>query len=243
MPRLDHLLAHNLGCSRTDAKRLIGSRAVSDSAGLPLEDGAADVPDSELPYGVRIHGEAYSLYDQSHVLLNKPAGCVTALRDHLHPVAYDYVQGAPLHGDLRPVGRLDLETTGLLLWTTDGAWLQRLTHPKRRVPRTYQAVLAGPFAPLPADLTLADGHRPDITDLTEIDASQLHPSVIRVEGAVAFASMTITGGAYHEVRRIFAAMGNHVLSLCRVRFGRLDLPEDLATGTYRPIDIRTVIEA
>jgi 16S rRNA pseudouridine516 synthase len=243
MPRLDHLLARNLGCSRAEAKRLIGAGAVSDPAGSPLDDGAKEVPDTALPCGVRIHDQTFSLYGTSHVVLNKPAGCVTALRDGLHAVAYEYLHDAPLHADLRPVGRLDLDTTGLLLWTTDGVWLQRLTHPKRRVPRTYQAVLAGPFAPLPPELTLADGHRPDITDLTEIDAGQLHPSVIRVEGAVAFASMTITGGAYHEVRRIFAAMGNHVLSLCRVGFGRLRLPDDLAPGTYRQIDIRTVIEA
>jgi 16S rRNA pseudouridine516 synthase len=243
MPRLDHLLARNIGCSRAEVKRLIGAGAVADPSGSPIDDGGQEVPDAALPYGVRIHDQTLALYGTSHIMLNKPAGCVTALRDGLHAVAYEYVHDAPLHADLRPVGRLDLDTTGLLLWTTDGMWLQRLTHPKRRVPRTYQAVLANPFSPLLTALTLDDGHRPDITDLTEIGIDQLHPSVIRVEGALAFASMTITGGAYHEVRRIFSAMGNHVLSLCRVGFGRLRLPEDLAPGTYRQIDIRTVMDS
>ena len=94
------------------------------------------------------------------VALNKPLGCVTALRDPRHPTAYELLRGAPLFGELRPVGRLDLDTSGLLIWSTDGTEIQRLTHPKRAVPRTYQAALAGPFAPLPAKLVLDDGHEP-----------------------------------------------------------------------------------
>ena len=62
--------------------------------------------------------------------------------DARQPVAYALLRGAPLHAELRPVGRLDLDTTGLLIWTTDGQWLHRLTHPRRAVPRTYQAALA-----------------------------------------------------------------------------------------------------
>src|SRR5918993_5836302 len=89
------------------------------------------------------------LYDSSHVLLNKPPGCMTDLKDRDLPVAYDFLAGAPLNDELRPVGRLDLDTTGLLLWTTDGFWLQRLTHPKRKVPRTYNAALSQPFVAPP----------------------------------------------------------------------------------------------
>ena len=113
-----------------------------------------------------------------YLLLHKPAGCVTALRDERHEVAYSLLRGAPLFGELRPVGRLDLDTTGLLLWTSDGAWLQRLTHPKRAVPRTYQAALARPFQPPPADLVLDDGHRPQITGLRSLPAAEAHPAAI-----------------------------------------------------------------
>ena len=64
--------------------------------------------------------------------LNKPLGCVTALRDPRHPTAYELLAEAPLFGELRPVGRLDLDTSGLLIWSTDGTEIQRLTHPKPR---------------------------------------------------------------------------------------------------------------
>ena len=86
-----------------------------------------------------------ALHDQVYLLLHKPVGYVTALRDDRHPVAAALVKDAPLAGELRPVGRLDLDTSGLLLWTTSGPWLQQLTHPKRAVPRRYQAALARPL--------------------------------------------------------------------------------------------------
>ncbi|HXT98050.1 MAG TPA: pseudouridine synthase, partial [Polyangia bacterium] len=172
-------------------------------------------------------------YDRVSLMLNKPTGCVTALRDPQHPTAYALLRSAPLHGELRPVGRLDLDTSGLLLWTTDGAQIQRLTHPKRAVPRTYQAALARAFAPPPAKLVLDDGHEPQVTALEALPRGAAHPSLQVPPETVVLAAITIVGGAYHEVRRIFAALGSHVLGLCRVRFGDLELPGDLAPGAFR----------
>ena len=106
-------------------------------------------------------------------------GYITALRDDRHPVAYSLLESAPLFPHLRPVGRLDLETSGLLLWTTDGTLLQRLTHPKRAVPRTYHAALARPFRAPPADLVLEDGHRPNLVDLALIEPEATHPALAR----------------------------------------------------------------
>jgi 16S rRNA pseudouridine516 synthase len=171
-----------------------------------------------------------------HLMLNKPLGCVTALRDRLHPTAYALLRGAPRFADLRPAGRLDLDTSGLLIFTTDGVWLHRLTHPKRAVPRAYHAALARPFRAPPPDFALADGHRPTITSLEPLARDTAHPSLVIPGDATAFAAITITGGAYHEVRRIFAALGSHVLALCRVGYGGLALPANLAPGAYQPIE-------
>lgn len=238
MPRLDQLLARNTHYSRGDVKRLLKAGAITTSSGEAADDW---VEPSTLPLTVRVLDEDVVLYDSSHVLLNKPIGCVTALKDRQHAVAYDYLVGAPLLDELRPVGRLDLDTSGLLLWTTDGQVLQRLTHPKRKVPRTYQAALTQPFVQPPADFTLDDGHQPHITALREIDGTAAHPSLARPADAVLYASITITGGAYHEVRRIFAALGSHVAALCRVSFGHLVLPDDLPPGEYRPLRLEDVL--
>jgi 16S rRNA pseudouridine516 synthase len=232
LPRLDALLARNLGWSRTAVRAAIADGRVH-VAGAAADDPRREVPPTDLPLSATVDDAPVSLFDTARVLLNKPIGCVTALRDPRHPTAYALLRGAPLHAELRPVGRLDVDTSGLLLWTTDGAEIQRLTHPKRAVPRTYQAALARAHQPLPASLTLDDGHRPQIDDLSPLARADAHPSLALPADAAALASITITGGAYHEVRRIFAALGSHVLALCRVRFGDLDLPRDLLPGAYR----------
>lgn len=238
MPRLDQLLARNTRFSRGEVKRLVKAGAITTPAGAALDDW---VEPADLPLEVRILEQDVVLYDSSHVLLNKPLGCVTALRDSQHAVAYDYLTGAALRDELRAVGRLDLDTSGLLLWTTDGQWLQKFTHPKWQVPRTYQAALAGPFVQPAPGFTLDDGHQPHILEVREIDASLTHPSLARPDDTALFASITITGGAYHEVRRIFAALGSHVTALCRVRFGNLVLPLDLPPGQHRPFNPHDVI--
>jgi 16S rRNA pseudouridine516 synthase len=240
MPRLDALLARNLGASRTAAARLIQSGKVRDQAGAVLGDRRLELDPSALPRTVVVEGEPRLLYDACHLMLNKPTGVVTALRDSRHPTAYQLLRGAPLHDELRAVGRLDLDTTGLLLWTTDGQWVQRLTHPKRRVSRIYQAALARPFLTPAGALVLDDGHEPEISELHPLAREDAHPSLLVPTEAVTIAQISIVGGAYHEVRRIFAALGSHVLGLCRVGFGRLRLPVDLALGSYRPIDLTEV---
>jgi 16S rRNA pseudouridine516 synthase len=235
VPRLDELLARNLGLSRTAARRLLAAGDVTDDAGLVLTEPRREVALAALPYPVMVEGERLELHHQVHLLLNKPTGCVTALRDDHHPTAYALLSGAPLFGELRAVGRLDLETTGLLLWTTDGQWLQRLTHPKRAVKRSYQAALARPFRADFAGLQLDDGHRPNIVALRSLTADQRHPSLLVPAETTQLAEIVLTGGAYHEVRRIFAALDSHVLGLCRVSFGPFALPRDLPPGSYRPV--------
>ena len=234
MARLDVLLARNLGWSRASAREAIADGRIS-VAGAPAADPRADL-DATRPLPVTVDGELLQIYDVARVLLNKPVGSVTALRDPIFPTAYALLRDAPLHAELRPVGRLDRETSGLLLWTTDGAEIQRLTHPKRAVPRTYQAALAREHGPLPARLVLEDGHEPRVTELTPLARADAHPSLDVPADTATLASITIIGGAYHEVRRIFAALGSHVLGLCRVRFGDIDLPRDLPPGEYRLLE-------
>jgi 16S rRNA pseudouridine516 synthase len=231
--RLDELLARNLGVSKTAATRLIEAGRVRDADGAVYSDRKAPIDGERLPHTVCVDDDAVALFDNALVLLHKPIGVVTALRDARHPTAYALLRGAPLFPELRPVGRLDLETSGLLLWTTDGALIQRLTHPKRRVPRTYQAALARPFRQPGNDLVLADGVRPDLIELREISARDTHPALARAEAATTLATVTIIGGAYHEVRRLFAALDSHVLALCRTRFGPYQLPLDLEAGRWR----------
>lgn len=207
-----------------------------DTAGAPLRDVGLAVATEQLPLSIVVDGQAVTLRARMDLLQHKPLGCVTARSDAQHPTAYALLEDAPLHADLRAVGRLDIDSTGLLLWTTDGPTVHRLTHPRRAVPRTYHVALAGPWSEPPPGFALADGYAPDIVELAARDAAQMHPGLVAPDTARVFATITVTSGRFHEVRRIFVELGSRVLGLCRVAYGATRLPEDLAAGAWLPID-------
>lgn len=241
MPRLDVLLSRNLGIGRREVKRVLRAKRVRSADGdVVLDDGAMALPPLQLPVAVRFDDAPVMLHHRMHVLLNKPLGVITAHADRRHEVAADLVLDAPLGRELRAAGRLDRDTSGLLLWTTEGTLLHRITHPRYAVPRTYHVGLSRPFDSPPADLTLDDGHRPDIVALQSAEAAAMHPSLRRSEGAMHHATITIRSGRFHEVRRIFAALGSEVLDLCRVAYGPVTLPPQLAPGQWLEIDLHDV---
>jgi 16S rRNA pseudouridine516 synthase len=129
---------------------------------------------------------------------------------------------------LSSIGRLDKDTSGLLLLTDDGALLHRIISPKAHVTKRYHVTLDRPLRGDEAD-RFASG-----TLMLEGEAKPLAPA--RLEVLVPTVCwLTIVEGRYHQVRRMFAAVGNHVVGLHRDRMGALDLPADLAAGTYRPL--------
>ena len=147
-----------------------------------------------------------------------------------------------MHAELKAVGRLDLDATGLLLWTTETPRIHALTHPKRGVPRTYHVALARPWR-LPArdeqdrvHVRLDDGTRPRIVTLDALPELERHPALVPPPGTEALASITLLDGAYHEVKRIFAALGSHVLRLSRVAHAGLELPVALEPGAWQLLD-------
>jgi 16S rRNA pseudouridine516 synthase len=241
--RLDELLAKNLGISKTAVAGLVAAGRVTDDARRPIGDRKLAIPRLDPPRTVHLDDEPVALFDEVLVMLHKPRGVVTALRDSRHPTAYALLHDAPLFAELRAVGRLDLDTSGLLLWTTEGGLIQRLTHPKRRVPRTYHAALTGAFVEPAGNFALEDGHRPEITALTRLARSDVNPALNLPAEAQIFASITVVGGAYHEVRRIFAALGSHVVGLCRTQFGDYSLPADLPAGDWRRLALPAPLTA
>jgi 16S rRNA pseudouridine516 synthase len=240
VPRLDALLAHNLGLSRKQVVRLLRAGRVRDDGGARLDDPRLRITPSELPRTVTLDDRPVCLHERYDLMQHKPLGVVTALRDARHPTAYALLDDAPLHRDLRAVGRLDKETSGLLLWTTDGTLLHRMTHPRYAVPRQYHAALPHPWQDPPGDLVLDDGHRPRIEALQPLPPDEVHPGLRRPEEATVFATITVTTGRFHEVRRIFAALGTQVLALCRVRYGPVALPEELTAGAWQATDLHAL---
>lgn len=169
---------------------------------------------------------AYTEYE--YYMLYKPAGCVSAVSDGHYKTVLSYIKEAS-RKDLFPVGRLDLDTEGLLLITNDGALCHELLSPAHHVPKTYYVETAGEI-PKQAVPLFAEG-------VSIGDAKPTRPGILEIlcTGPVSRAFLTITEGRYHQVKRMFDSIGCPVSYLKRVSFGELQLDESLKPGEYRAL--------
>lgn len=225
--RLDRLIA-NLGYgSRKEAQWLVAhGRVALDGAALrDADQKIALSPD--LARRMRVNGEPLDPPPGMMAMLHKPVG-VTCSHKEAGPLVYSLLPERWRRRDppLSTVGRLDKETSGLLLITDDGQWLHRLTSPRRETPKTYLATLARPLRGDAAAL-FASG-----AIMLEGEEKPLLPAILEPLGETS-ARVTVTEGRYHQVRRMFAALGNHVEALHRERFGAMALPTDLPPGAFR----------
>lgn len=212
----------NLGYgSRKEVAALIRNGRVTDAAGVALdEDAAIDHA------AIRLDGEMLDPDADAVIMLHKPVGFTCSTKDPGR-IVYDIL---PMRWRFRkppisPIGRLDRDTSGLLLFTADGAFLHRVISPKSNVPKTYEISLARPLRGDEAAL-FASG-----TMMLESETKPLLPAELQVIDAT-HARLTLHEGRYHQVRRMFAATGNHVEALHRPTVGGLSLG-DLAAGSWR----------
>ncbi len=225
--RLDRLLA-NLGYgSRREVQQLV-------RAGLVTLDGEA-IEDSDQRIAVTRDLSARMLVQSKPLdpppgiilMLHKPLG-VTCSHKEAGPLVYGLLPDRWRRRDpaLSTVGRLDKETSGLLLMTDDGNLLHRIISPRANIAKRYHVTLDRPLKGDEAAI-FASG-----TLLLEGEDKPLLPAQLEVLSPMS-AHVTVTEGRYHQVRRMFAAVGNHVTALHRNRIGALDLPEDLEPGQFR----------
>jgi 16S rRNA pseudouridine516 synthase len=233
--RLDRYLAEASGVSRAVAQGLCRSGRVQVD-GAPWRDPSRHVPPGAT---VTLDGATVARPGPRTLILHKPKGCVSATTDADHPTVLDLVPPALRSPGLAPAGRLDKDTTGLLLLTDDGALNHRLTHPRRHLPKTYDATLA---CPLPREASDAVRQGLRLGDGTALRPALLLPLPDDPDGAPRV-RLLIREGQYHQVRRMAAALGSAVTELRRVAIGRLALPVDLAPGACRAILDEELAEA
>ena len=222
MERLDKFLCDSGIGTRSQVKGILKSGAITVN-GLPVKDGSVkiDPEAAEVCYqGRRLGGR-----ERVVLMLNKPAGFVTATEDKHDRTVMELIPAEYRHLELKPVGRLDKETEGLLLFTNDGALLHRLISPKKEVPKVYYArhegwANADDVAAFAEGLTLRDG--------LNCLSAKLEPLG---EGE---SLVTVCEGKYHQVRRMMASRALTVLYLERRQEGALKLG-DLPRGQVRPL--------
>ena len=225
--RLDRLLANMGYGSRRDIQAWVKAKAIMLD-GQPVVDADVRIPVTpDLSGRMTVLGKPLDPPPGMLLIMHKPLGA-TCSHKEAGPLVYDLlpIRWRTRKPAISTVGRLDKETSGLLLLTDDGALLHRLISPKTHSPKRYLATLARPLRGDEAEL-FASG-----TMMLESEEKPLLPAVLEVLSPTQ-ARLTLTEGRYHQVRRMFAAVGNHVEALHRDRIGQLDLPADLAPGSYR----------
>lgn len=197
--------------------------------GEPCDDSTADFDPTGLQFTVQ--GKPWPYHEKAYLLLHKPAGTECSQKPSTWPSIYTLLpaplrqrpQKGPVQG-VQAVGRLDQDTTGLLLLTDDGAFIHRMSSPRHHVPKVYEVGTKHPLddrqvGRLLAGVVLDDDPRPVRAAACEVVA----PQHLR---------LTLTEGKYHQVKRMLAAVGNRVETLHRSQIGGLKLPDTLAPGQW-----------
>ena len=222
--RLDKFLSGALQIPRSAARALAGSGRVTVDGQLCRRADAA-VPDGAL---VALDGAPLTREEHVYLMLNKPAGVVSASEDGRDTTVVDLVRGDYPRRELFPAGRLDETSTGFVLLTVDEPFAHRLLAPRRHVPKTYRVGLDGPVTGamvegFAAGVTLADGQT-------------LHPARLQPDPAdPCAATVVLTQGVYHQIKRMFGVYGLGVDSLHRTAIGGVELDPALAPGRWRPL--------
>ena len=226
MIRIDKYLADAGFGSRTQVKELIRKKQVLVNGTVVCRPEEKIDP---LRDRVAVQGEAVNHGEFCYYMLNKPAGLVSATKDEKEKTVLSLFDGSPGR-NLFPVGRLDKDTTGLLLITDDGALAHRLLSPRHHVDKTYFVIAEGRITEedvrkLETGVEIGEKKPTMPAEVSLMDAGESESAVF----------LTIREGKFHQVKRMFAALGHPVRSLKRIAMGSLKLDATLKEGSFRPL--------
>ena len=220
MERLDKVISNQIGYSRKEVKDLVKQKRITINGNTALK---SDIKVDVLVDKILVDGKEISFKKFVYLMLNKPKGYVSATEDKNMPTVLELVPDEYLHRDLFPAGRLDRDTTGLMLITDDGEFAHNILSPKKHVKKTYNVTIDIP--------------------MTEEMVIAFKNGVNLIDGECKEAELTITGeytgvvvlteGRYHQIKRMFGCFGAKVVELERIGMGDFCLPEDLELGECR----------
>ncbi|MGJ8657388.1 MAG: 16S rRNA pseudouridine(516) synthase [Akkermansiaceae bacterium] len=220
--RLDKWVQKFKRCGKSEGRRLIASGEVLVD-GEPVRDSLFDITRF---HEIEISGESAQSNHAYYIMLNKPVGCVSATTDPEHQTVVDLID-EEYASVLHLAGRLDKESTGLTILTNDGQWSRLITEPDESIPKTYLVTTDKEITPETVT-AFADGFYFAYEDLTTL------PAELEILSSRS-ARVVIYEGKYHQIKRMFHAVGNRITSLHRERIGGIVLDEDLPLGSYRSL--------
>lgn len=228
--RIDKLLSNlNFG-SRSEIKKLIKQKKVTLNDTIVTNGKQQIDPNKDH---LSVNEQQINIQLDKYLMLNKPQDVITATVDSSQQTVLDLIKTNDRVKNLAPVGRLDKDTTGLILLTNNGKLAHRLLSPQNHVDKTYQALISGNVTSTTVNqfklgIQLKDG--------TKCKPANLKITKTFPKDNKSYVEITITEGKYHQIKRMFAACGMHVKTLKRISMGPLLLDPNLAIGQYRPLN-------
>ncbi|HLR91645.1 MAG TPA: pseudouridine synthase [Atopostipes sp.] len=228
--RLDKLLAHTGFGTRKEVKKIIRDGYIEVNGKMIKNPGTKVDPDVD---DVRIGGERIYYEEFVYFMLNKPAGVISATEDFVHETVLDLLEPNDLVQEPHPVGRLDIDTEGLLILTNDGQLTHQLTSPKKEIDKEYYAIITGIVTDEDVKKFEEGLWLDDEDGEFKTLPAQLEILEIDEEAGTSEVTVTIHEGKFHQVKRMFEAVGKKVFYLKRMRMHTLELDENLPLGEYR----------
>lgn len=220
MERIDKIIGTQTRYSRKDVKELIRNKSVLVNGKIiSKSDTKIDIESDKIV----IDGEEIEIKKNVYLMLNKPKGYISATEDRAMQTVLDLVPEKYLRRELFPAGRLDKDTTGLMIITDDGNFAHNILSPKKHVKKTYNVTID-----IPVSNEMIEGFKNGVT----LNDGECKSALLEITG-IYTATVILTEGRYHQIKRMFGCYGAKVLELQRIGMGNFKLPDDLKIGECR----------
>lgn len=222
MERIDKIIASQTTFSRKDVKKLILQKRIK------VNDKIISKTDEKVDLKldiIKLDDKIISVTKYVYLVLNKPKGYISATEDRLQKTVLDLVPEEYRHRDLFPVGRLDKDTTGLMIISDDGEFSHRILSPKKHVKKVYEVMI---------DIPLKENMVKEFEDGVELNDGICKKALLEIVDEYN-AKVTLTEGRYHQIKRMFGCFGAKVVELNRICIGNFFMPEELSLGECREL--------
>lgn len=222
MERLDKIIGTQTEYSRKDVKKLISQKRVRVNGEIVFKSDLKIDPDKDI---ICIDTNEINIKEYVYLILHKPMGYISATEDRSQATVLDLVGEKYLHRELFPAGRLDKDTTGLMIITDDGKFAHDILSPKKHVSKTYEVTI---------DIPVTDKMVNDFKNGIDLNDGKCKTAIMEITGEYS-SKVILTEGRYHQIKRMFGCFGAKVVKLHRIKMGGLELPKDLKEGESREL--------
>ena len=222
MERLDKVISNQTEYSRKDAKYLALKRKITVNGEVIFR---SDIKVDLNKDVIAIDGKNINVKEHVYLILNKPQGYISATEDKTQKTVLDLVPDEYRCRDVFPVGRLDKDTTGLMILSDDGEFAHNILAPKKHVEKEYEVTI---------DIKVTEEMKKGFLNGVDLNDGVCKTAILEITGEYT-SNVTLTEGRYHQIKRMFGCFGAKVTLLHRIRMGKLTLPKDLEEGMCREL--------